>query len=89
MNNPFGMRIAKINKPYCLKKITDQGEKNKEDKQEGNEGQGTSIIHLSDLESIYIGIRFKELESNENASKQIELPFMEVNLETMTAKVFS
>ena len=49
----------------------------------------TSIIHLSDLESIYIGIRFKELESNENASKQIELPFMEVNLETMTAKVFS
>ena len=46
-------------------------------------------IHLTDLESIYVGIRLVEIEKEKNADKKIDLPFMDIDLETMTATLLN
>lgn len=47
------------------------------------------VIHLSDLESIYVGIRLKEIVQKPDADKHVEFPDMNINLDSMTATLLS
>lgn len=89
VTNEFGTRIKEINKPYCLRK-----KENQQNPGEGEDKQimddmiaGDDTIHLTDIESIYLGIRMKEIAADPSVSKTVLLPDKKIDLEAMTAQV--
>lgn len=44
-------------------------------------------MHLTDIESIYLGIRMKEIAADPTVSKMVMLPDKRIDLETMSAQL--
>jgi hypothetical protein len=75
----IGERLRKINKPYCLKKMSKLDAEGTGDKDQ--EKVDNALIHLTDLECIFIGVRLKEIEADPSIDKMVMLPDKKIDLE--------
>ena len=88
LTTAFGQRIKEINKPYCLRRKEQPNQGEDEDKQILEDAaSGDDTVHLTDIESIYLGIRMREIADDPTVSKMVMLPDKKIDLESMTAQV--